>query len=53
VTITADPARFARIWRGRTKKDKAEEYQRYWLENGLAPLEAKGAIGIHIMGAKL
>jgi heme-degrading monooxygenase HmoA len=49
VTIPADQARFARIWRGRTKKDNAEEYQRYWLENGLAPLEAKGAIGIQML----
>jgi heme-degrading monooxygenase HmoA len=49
VTSTASPARFARIWRGRTKKEKADAYQRYWLENGVVPLEAKGATGIQML----
>lgn len=40
--------RFARIWRGRTVKAKADEYQRYLLQNGIAPLEAKGAIGVQM-----
>ena len=46
---TARVARFARIWRGRTKRDEADAYQRYWLENGAAPLEAKGAIGVQML----
>ncbi len=42
-------ARFARVWRGRTTKDKADTYQRYLLENGIAPLEAKGAVGVQML----
>ena len=41
--------KFARIWRGRTVKDKADEYQRYLLQNGIAPLEAKGALGVQML----
>jgi heme-degrading monooxygenase HmoA len=41
--------KFARIWRGRTVKAKADEYQRYLLENGIAPLEAKGALGVEML----
>jgi len=37
-------ARFARIWRGRTRPEKADEYERYWLENGIEPLKKKGAV---------
>jgi hypothetical protein len=39
----------ARIWRGRTTRDKADDYQRYLLENGIAPLEAKGAVGVQML----
>jgi heme-degrading monooxygenase HmoA len=42
------PPRFARIWRGRTTRAKADDYQRYWLENGIAPLEKKGALGVQM-----
>jgi heme-degrading monooxygenase HmoA len=42
-------AKFARVWRGRTVKTKADEYQRYLLENGIAPLEAKGALGVEML----
>jgi heme-degrading monooxygenase HmoA len=40
--------KFARIWRGRTTRAKADDYQRYWLENGIAPLEKKGALGVQM-----
>lgn len=40
--------RFARVWRGRTPRAKADEYQRYLLQNGIAPLEAKGAISVQM-----
>jgi len=41
--------RFARIWRGRTTREKADAYQAYWLANGIAPLEKKGALGIGML----
>ena len=44
-SISKQP-KFARIWRGRTVTAKADEYQRYLLQNGIAPLEAKGALGV-------
>jgi hypothetical protein len=28
-------AKFARVWRGRTRRDRADEYERYWLANGI------------------
>jgi heme-degrading monooxygenase HmoA len=40
--------RFARIWRGRTVRAKADEYQHYLLRNGITPLEAKGAVGVQM-----
>jgi heme-degrading monooxygenase HmoA len=51
MTDTANPAepRFARIWRARTTSAKADEYQRYWLETGTAPLKAKGAIRVEML----
>ena len=42
-------AKFARVWRGRTKRDKADEYERYWLANGIAPLEARGALCVQML----
>ena len=41
--------KFARIWRGRTVKAKADEYQRYLLQNGIAPLQAKGALDVEML----
>jgi hypothetical protein len=35
----------ARIWRGRTKSDRADEYARYLYEHGIKPLEEK-ALGV-------
>jgi heme-degrading monooxygenase HmoA len=46
--MTSHRPRFVRIWRGRTSRSKADEYQRYLLQNGIAPLEAKGAIGVQM-----
>ena len=49
MTSSAGRAKFARVWRGRTVKAKADEYQRYLLQNGIAPLEAKGALGVEML----
>ncbi|MPZ38222.1 MAG: hypothetical protein GEU95_09160 [Rhizobiales bacterium] len=48
MTSRARQPKFARIWRGRTRRDKADEYQGYLLQNGIAPLEAKGAVGVQM-----
>jgi heme-degrading monooxygenase HmoA len=40
---------FARIWRGRTARDKADEYQTYWLENGVKPLKSRGALVVQML----
>ena len=48
MTSLASQPKFARVWRGRTAKGKADEYQRYLLQNGIAPLEAKGALGVQM-----
>ena len=34
---------YARVWRGRTRRERADEYQRYWLAHGSKPLLDKGA----------
>lgn len=47
-TGKAEP-KFARIWRGRTARDKADEYQRYWLETGVDPLIRRGAISVQML----
>jgi heme-degrading monooxygenase HmoA len=49
MTGTLPTPRFARIWRGRTLKEKADAYQRYWLANGIAPLRAKGALSVQML----
>jgi heme-degrading monooxygenase HmoA len=49
MTSVAARPKFARIWRGRTTRDKADDYQRYLLQNGIAPLEAKGAVGVQML----
>ena len=41
--------KLARVWRGRTKREKADEYQKYWLENGIDPLLKKGALGVQML----
>jgi hypothetical protein len=45
----ATTPRFARIWRGRTARDKADEYERYWLETGITPLIAKSALSVQML----
>ncbi len=49
MTSDASRPKFARIWRGRTTRDKADAYQRYLLQNGIAPLEANGALGVQML----
>lgn len=44
--MTGKQAAFARIWRGRVRRDRAEEYQAYWLAQGVDPLLGKGALGV-------
>lgn len=40
---------YARIWRGRTRPEDADEYERYWRENGARPLQYRGARAIQMM----
>jgi heme-degrading monooxygenase HmoA len=42
-------AKFTRVWRGRTRRDRGDEYERYWLANGIDLLEAKGALGVQML----
>ena len=41
--------RFARIWRGRTTRERADEYERYWLTVGVEPLKKRGALRVEMM----
>jgi len=41
--------KFARIWRGRTTHDGADDYERYWLEAGSAPLIERGALSVQML----
>jgi heme-degrading monooxygenase HmoA len=47
--LPAAGARYARIWRGRTSRENADAYQRYWLDTGTAPLIAKGAVSVEML----
>jgi heme-degrading monooxygenase HmoA len=38
----------ARIWRGRTTADRADEYERYLYEHGIKPLAEK-ALGVQML----
>lgn len=42
-------AKFARVWRGRATRAKADDYERYWLAVGAAPLQARGALAVEMM----
>ena len=42
-------ATYARIWRGRTSRENADAYQRYWLESGTAPLIEQGAVSVEML----
>jgi hypothetical protein len=44
--MTARPT-IARIWRGRTTRARADEYQAYLYEHGIRPLEQK-ALGVQL-----
>ena len=44
--MTARPT-IARIWRGRTTRARADEYQAYLYEQGIRPLEEK-ALGVQL-----
>jgi heme-degrading monooxygenase HmoA len=41
----AEKPTIARIWRGRTRREQADEYERYSLEAGIKPLMEK-ALGV-------
>jgi hypothetical protein len=43
-----EQARIARIWRGRTARSRADEYERYLYEHGIRPLEEK-ALGVQLL----
>jgi heme-degrading monooxygenase HmoA len=43
----ASQPRIARIWRGRTTRERADEYARYLYEQGIKPLEEK-ALGVQM-----
>jgi hypothetical protein len=38
----------ARIWRGRTRRERADEYARYLYEHGIEPLAEK-ALGVQML----
>lgn len=38
--MSEQQARFARIWRGRTRRERADEYERYNYDVGIRPLLA-------------
>jgi hypothetical protein len=46
---STDPTRptIARIWRGRTTRERADEYAKYLYEHGIKPLEEK-ALGVQL-----
>lgn len=45
----AGQARCARIWRGRTTRRNAGDYERYWLAQGIEPLKARGALRVEML----
>lgn len=47
MTSASKPA-IARIWRGRTTRDKADAYATYLYEQGIRPLEEK-ALGVQLL----
>ena len=48
-SIGAPPARIARIWRGRTASGKADEYLRYWREEGGRHPFAEQALAVQML----
>jgi heme-degrading monooxygenase HmoA len=47
--LSRDEAKYARIWRGRTARDRADAYERYWLQSGTVPLIARGAVSVEML----
>ena len=47
--MSRQDAKYARIWRGRTTRDRADAYERYWLESGTAPLIERGAVSVEML----
>lgn len=47
-SVKAEP-KFVRIWRGRTAREKADEYQSYWFKTGIDPLIQRGAISVQML----
>lgn len=45
--VATTPA-IARVWRGRTTRERADEYARYLYEHGIKPLEEK-ALGVQML----
>jgi len=45
MSTKATEPKIARIWRGRVKRERADEYQKYLYEAGIRPLEEK-ALGV-------
>lgn len=45
MSTTAKAPTIARVWRGRTRRERADEYERYNYEAGIKPLMAK-ALGV-------
>ncbi len=48
VSSTASQPKIARVWRGRTTRERADEYESYLHENGVRPLEEK-ALGVQML----
>ena len=42
--MTKADAQFARIWRGRVLREKADAYEAYWLAQGVEPLKSSGSL---------
>jgi hypothetical protein len=40
---------FARVWRGRVRRERADEYQAYWLAHGSKPLLDRGAVSVQML----
>lgn len=50
MSTTAKAPTIARVWRGRTRRERADEYERYNYEAGIKPLMAK-ALGVQTFRA--
>jgi heme-degrading monooxygenase HmoA len=48
MSVSTKPPAIARIWRGRTRRDKADEYETYNFEVGIKPLIEK-AMGVQTL----